>query len=71
MNHDEILKLWREYEGRGADAVVQFAQAIETAEREKCAKALEQAADDSDEWRPLDGTRGMALRAASKGLRGA
>lgn len=31
MNRADILKLWRDYEGRGADAVVLFAQAVEAA----------------------------------------
>ena len=36
MTPDEILKLWRDYEGRGSDAVVAFARAIELAESERC-----------------------------------
>ena len=41
------------------------------AERERCAKLVEQVADDCDEWRPLDGSRGVALRAAAGRIRGA
>ena len=41
MSHDDILKLWRDYEGRGADAVVLFAQAIEAAERERLIPEIE------------------------------
>ena len=36
MTPDEILKLWRDYEGLGSDAVVAFARAVELAERERC-----------------------------------
>ena len=45
--------------------------AAEAAERERCAKLVEQVADDCDEWRPLDGSRGVALRAAAVRIRGA
>ena len=41
------------------------------AERERCAKLVEQVADECDEWRPLDGSRGVALRAAAGRIRGA
>ena len=34
MTPHEILKFWRDYEGRGSDAVVAFARAIELALRE-------------------------------------
>jgi hypothetical protein len=37
MSKEEILKLWLEYEGRGADAVVLFAQVIQYAETARCA----------------------------------
>ena len=53
------------------EMVLAIAEAARGNERERCAKALEQAADDGDEWRQPDGTRGMALRAAAKVLRGA
>ena len=42
-----------------------------TEDRERCAKLVEQVADDCDEWRPLDGSRGVALRAAAVRIRGA
>ena len=45
--------------------------ALLAAERERCAKLVEQVADDCDAWRPLDGTRGVALRAAAVRIRGA
>lgn len=41
MTPDEILKLWRDYEGRGSDAVVAFARAVELAQRERCIKVCE------------------------------
>ena len=40
MTSSDILKLWRNYEYRGPDAVVMFARAIEDAERERCGTAV-------------------------------
>ena len=48
-----------------------FALDVAKAVRERCAKLVEKVADDCDEWRPLDGSRGVALRAAAVRIRGA
>lgn len=48
-----------------------MALAVAKEVRERCAKLCEQVADDGDAWRPLDGTRGVALRAAAARIRGA
>ena len=37
MTRDDILKLWLGYEGKGADAVVLFAQVVRGAETARCA----------------------------------
>ena len=52
MTPDEILKLWRDYEGRGSDAVVAFARSIELAQRELCVKACEDLAFQYEAYLP-------------------
>jgi hypothetical protein len=53
-----------------AEAFAAYRAAIVAEERERCAKLCEQYADDADQWRPLDGTRGAAVREVARRIRG-
>ena len=39
MEREYIVKMWRQYEGRGMDSLMRFAREIEAQEREDIAKA--------------------------------
>lgn len=54
-----------------ARAICHVVDAAVAAERERCARLCEQYADDADEWRPPDKTRGEAVREVARRIRGA
>jgi hypothetical protein len=73
MTDEKLLALLKAIDPlavRAPSGMRAIANAIEAAERERCARLCEQYADDADEWRPIDKARGAAVREVARRIRG-